>query len=378
MASCSRSGRALQTFAKDLAGIRFRQQRPHIHFHQQRRFGTRPPFRQVESAISARLDDGFVPFDTDVNKAKGSPMSSSIAESETKGTIAELESAGLDEDWHAELEIAPETKTSVPQNSRAESRLRRKLRRIEAGKYSRMPKGESLGEGVAGDRVQTVLEKIEAMEGPSVRDVKTAKRQIRDEVQHAEKERRSTSYTSKEDSSEPRRSTGKAEKDTGKKTSSATDSEKVRRETWQTQKDALEQKFGEAGWQPRKRLSPDTLDGIRALHASDPASYTTATLAEHFEITPEAIRRILKSKWRPREDEVDDRRRRWERRGVEKWQAMAEQGVRPPAKWRAMGIGSRQAVANGKSAGRRGEDEFVRWDGDVQDRLGDSVAERIL
>lgn len=116
------------------------------------------------------------------------------------------------------------------------------------------------------------------------------------------------------------------------------------KEPWQVQKTALEHKFGAAGWNPRKRLSPDTLEGIRAIHASDPVTYTTETLSEHFKITPEAIRRILKSKWKASEDEQADRRARWERRGVKKWEALAGLGVRPPVKWRAMGVGSEKGV----------------------------------
>ncbi|QIW97943.1 hypothetical protein AMS68_003461 [Peltaster fructicola] len=65
-------------------------------------------------------------------------------------------------------------------------------------------------------------------------------------------------------------------------------------------------------------VSPDSLNGIRALHESDPDIYTTPVLAEHFKITSEAVRRILKGKWRPKEEEIEDRRQRWERRGVDR------------------------------------------------------------
>ena len=121
------------------------------------------------------------------------------------------------------------------------------------------------------------------------------------------------------------------------------------REVWQTQKASLERKFGKQGWQPRKRLSPDTLEGIRALHNSDTGAYNTETLAKHFQITPEAIRRILKSKWRPNEDEAEDRRQRWEKRGVKKWKEMAELGMEPPSKWKALGaVGKKQTAKKAK------------------------------
>jgi hypothetical protein len=112
-----------------------------------------------------------------------------------------------------------------------------------------------------------------------------------------------------------------------------------RSESWQVQKDALKDKFDEAPWTPRKRLSPDALDGIRALHHHDPEQFSTETLAEHFKVSPENIRRILKSKWRPSGEEQEDRMLRWDKRGQRIWNAMVELGVRPPKKWRELGIG---------------------------------------
>lgn len=100
---------------------------------------------------------------------------------------------------------------------------------------------------------------------------------------------------------------------------------------WKLQKEALKAKFPE-GWKPRKRLSPDALDGIRHLHEKDPGRFTTSVLAEHFKVSPEAIRRILKSKWRPSEETIDKRRKRWERRNERIWNQMAEIGLRPERK----------------------------------------------
>lgn len=114
------------------------------------------------------------------------------------------------------------------------------------------------------------------------------------------------------------------------------------REPWQIQKAVAKRKFGETGWAPRKRLSPDSLNGIRALHAADPVAYSPKVLANQFSISPEAIQRILRSKWRPSEDEAADRMARWERRGERKWSEMAAKGLRPPRRWRAtLGIPSR-------------------------------------
>jgi hypothetical protein len=104
------------------------------------------------------------------------------------------------------------------------------------------------------------------------------------------------------------------------------------REHWQTQKAALKEKFGEQGWNPRKKLSPDTIEGIRALHEQFPDKYTTPVLAEQFKVSPEAIRRMLKSKWRASPQKMEERRVRWAKRHDRIWDAQAEMGLRPARK----------------------------------------------
>ncbi|OIW27349.1 hypothetical protein CONLIGDRAFT_425416 [Coniochaeta ligniaria NRRL 30616] len=110
-----------------------------------------------------------------------------------------------------------------------------------------------------------------------------------------------------------------------------------KKENWQLQKAALKEKFPE-GWSPRKRLSPDALAGIRALHQQFPEEYTTEVLANKFEVSAEAIRRILKSKWEPQPEEEVERQERWFNRGKRIWSAWAEEGKKPPTKWRKEGI----------------------------------------
>ncbi|KAI1344067.1 hypothetical protein F5Y15DRAFT_368977 [Xylariaceae sp. FL0016] len=109
------------------------------------------------------------------------------------------------------------------------------------------------------------------------------------------------------------------------------------KEPWQIQKKALKEKFPE-GWTPRKRLSPDALEGIRALHQQFPEQYTTPVLAAQFEVSPEAIRRILRSKWAATPEEEEDRQDRWFRRGKGIWGQMAALGKKPPRKWRREGV----------------------------------------
>jgi hypothetical protein len=117
--------------------------------------------------------------------------------------------------------------------------------------------------------------------------------------------------------------------------------EKREKEPWMLQKAALKEKFQE-GWAPRKKLSPDALAGIRAIHAQFPEQYSTSALAEKFEVSPEVIRRILKSKWRPNAEEEIERQQSWFKRGEKVWGKWAELGMKPPAKWRKAGVGRRE------------------------------------
>lgn len=121
-------------------------------------------------------------------------------------------------------------------------------------------------------------------------------------------------------------------------------------EHWRIQKAALKEKFKE-GWNPPKKLSPDAIDGIRHLHATAPDKFTTPVLAQHFEMSPEAIRRILKSKWQPSEEERAKRRDRWNKRHDRIWSQMTQLGLRPKRK-RLEGISDMRLVSgqiHGKS-----------------------------
>ena len=153
------------------------------------------------------------------------------------------------------------------------------------------------------------------------------------------------------------------------------------REPWQTQKNALKAKFGSSGWSPRKRLSPDALEGIRALHAQYPDRYTTPILAHQFQISPEAVRRILKSKWRANEEEEEERRQRWDKRGAAIWSKMVEIGIKPPKKWRDMGIGRGRNHLRG---GRRDGSRASAWKSGIEPAAGQesgtdtTLSDRIL
>ncbi|KAL7933431.1 hypothetical protein V8C35DRAFT_304372 [Trichoderma chlorosporum] len=138
----------------------------------------------------------------------------------------------------------------------------------------------------------------------------------------------------------PRAKTARKTKPTSVETDSNEQSSKPRpktQEPWQIQKAALKEKFP-GGWQPRKRLSPDALAGIRALNAQFPDVYTTDALADKFQVSAEAIRRILKSNWRPSVVEEEERQQRWFKRGKQVWEQKAALGIKPPQRWRMEGI----------------------------------------
>ncbi|KAF8252178.1 hypothetical protein K440DRAFT_633401 [Wilcoxina mikolae CBS 423.85] len=133
-------------------------------------------------------------------------------------------------------------------------------------------------------------------------------------------------------------------------------------EPWRVHKAAMERKFGEEGWKPHKRLSPEALDGIRALYAQHPDEFTTPKLASLFKVSPEVVRRILKSKWRPNAEEIADRNARWERRGTQIWNKMIEDGT---VKTKSM-----------KKKERKARDKRKKWDS-VADQ-GPSMSSRIF
>ncbi|KAL9033598.1 MAG: hypothetical protein Q9214_007435 [Letrouitia sp. 1 TL-2023] len=143
-------------------------------------------------------------------------------------------------------------------------------------------------------------------------------------------------------SSQPKKTrTSPQEEDLGERPENKRPPPAATAEDWQIQKAALAAKFKGAGWSPRKRLSPDAVDGIRELYAQNPELYTTPVLAQQFQVSPEAVRRILKSRWKPSEEEQRRRRDRWEKRGQNIWNQLAEQGMKPPKKWR---VGARRSL----------------------------------
>jgi hypothetical protein len=380
--------RAVDVAHFGISGPGIRYPRPHILFYRQRvqPLCVTPSLSKIEALTSTpqqhNVDDHFIPLVTGAG-------SSGVVGKDRRSN----HTTGVDDEWEAEIVITaptseeivgdtskavrkspevtevntPESSSqsieqtetldtkapveiSAPAMSRAASRLARKERRLKDGTYLRMAREAQLTGGVAEDIAleqdavtESALKALEAMDGPPLLKKGPAKFKEKNLSGKDEKVSKSKDRVEGVPNAE---STTKVFK-------------RPEAEPWQVRKAALAAKFGDAGWQPQKRLSPDTLEGIRALHRSDPISYSTAILSEHFKITPDAIRRILKSKWRPNEDEVEDRRQRWERRGVKKWTDMADQGVKPPAKWRALGVKSPAARIRER---RTKDDGYIKWD----------------
>lgn len=143
--------------------------------------------------------------------------------------------------------------------------------------------------------------------------------------------RKKPSSSSNKPSEAKKHSQSKASKEHSGAKSDETKTDEKRPEGWQIQKDALKNKFNE-GWNPLRKVSPDAVEGMRQLHAAAPKQFTTPVLAEQFKLSPEAVRRILKSKWRPSEEEAEERRERWYKRTRRIWSQMSELGLRQKAK----------------------------------------------
>ncbi|CCE66147.1 hypothetical protein TPHA_0O01800 [Tetrapisispora phaffii CBS 4417] len=83
---------------------------------------------------------------------------------------------------------------------------------------------------------------------------------------------------------------------------------------WKKQNIALKKKFNGERWNPLKKLSRLEMNNVKLLKSNFP-DMTATQLANQFKVSPETIRRILKSKWTPNEDEIVKLEERWKRRG---------------------------------------------------------------
>lgn len=83
---------------------------------------------------------------------------------------------------------------------------------------------------------------------------------------------------------------------------------------WKRQLYGLREKFDGESWNPKKKLSREAMEGIRLLKQHMP-HMNSGDIAKMFKIPTESVRRILKTKWQPSEQEMDKMAERWVRRG---------------------------------------------------------------
>lgn len=83
---------------------------------------------------------------------------------------------------------------------------------------------------------------------------------------------------------------------------------------WTKRDESIRNRYGE--WNPTHRLSRQQIQDIRNIKDKIP-HMKTIELANHFKISPEAIRRILKSNWVPNDSEEERIRLRGEKRKEE-------------------------------------------------------------
>lgn len=80
---------------------------------------------------------------------------------------------------------------------------------------------------------------------------------------------------------------------------------------WHKREESLRKRYGL--WNPTRKLSRQQMIDIRELKKSAP-HLKTVQLADHFNVNPESIRRILKSKWVPKDNELESILQRTEKR----------------------------------------------------------------
>jgi hypothetical protein len=78
-------------------------------------------------------------------------------------------------------------------------------------------------------------------------------------------------------------------------------------------------------WDPSKKVSREAMDAIRELHKTDPEKYPPWVLAQRFTVSTEAIRRILRSKWRMPEDKVEEKIMKERKRRIERTKGRMEE-----------------------------------------------------
>ncbi|GAA5977884.1 hypothetical protein JCM11641_006099 [Rhodosporidiobolus odoratus] len=115
---------------------------------------------------------------------------------------------------------------------------------------------------------------------------------------------------------------------------------------WKRHRQTMLKKFP-GGWEPPKRISREAMDLIRTLARDDPQKYTVSALAQKFKISPEAVRRIVKSRF---ELPPEEKTRREAKRKDMRQRDIAQGGVQGNQQaWGGDVAGERQEMRNLRS-----------------------------
>ncbi|CCH58873.1 hypothetical protein TBLA_0B00280 [Henningerozyma blattae CBS 6284] len=95
---------------------------------------------------------------------------------------------------------------------------------------------------------------------------------------------------------------------------SSTVPDKEKQPEWLKQKLAIKKKISGERWEPKKKVSRDDMYNIKFLKQRYPDLNATQ-ISQIYKVSPDAIRRILKSNWSPNEKELSNLQERWTRRG---------------------------------------------------------------
>lgn len=90
--------------------------------------------------------------------------------------------------------------------------------------------------------------------------------------------------------------------------------EEKQKPEWQKRNDSIAKRYGQ--WNPTRKLSRQQISDLKSLKEQVP-HLKTIDLANHFKVSPEAVRRILKSKWVPNDEEEIIMKRRGENRKLQ-------------------------------------------------------------
>lgn len=113
---------------------------------------------------------------------------------------------------------------------------------------------------------------------------------------------------------------------------------------WHKREEALRKRYGL--WNPTRKLSRQQMIDIRELKKAAP-HLKTVQLADHFNVNPESIRRILKSKWVPSDNELESILQRTEKRKLKSLEKKSLQVKADSNTNKTPGLGLQQAHASG-------------------------------